>query len=133
VDPSQDQELNRERILEHYESSYHRGRCERYTHFHEDTNPLCGDRVQMSLLLDSDGVFRELYFDGDGCCISQAAASMLVEKFDQSTVEELSRFTARDMLALFGMQLSPARQQCCLLAWRVLRVAVDSPTGKLVG
>jgi hypothetical protein len=44
----------------------------------------------------------------------------------------LSRFTAQDMLAFFGMQLSPVRQLCCLLAWRVLRVAVDSPTGNLI-
>ena len=52
----------------------------------------------MSLHIDDAGTLREVYFDGDGCCISQAAASMLVEKFDGRPVEEVKRFTADDML-----------------------------------
>ena len=59
---------------------------------------------------------REVYFDGDGCCISQAAASMLVEKFDGKPIDEVKQFTAQDMLELFGVRLTPNRQKCCLLA-----------------
>ena len=70
---------------------------------------------------------REVYFDGDGCCISQAAASMLVEHFDGSTVEDIKKFTANDMLELFGVRLTPNRQKCCLLPWRVLQSAIYSP------
>ena len=58
---------------------------------------------------------REVYFNGDGCCISQAAASMIVEKFDGRTIEEVKKFTANDMLELFGVRLTPNRQKCCLL------------------
>ena len=70
---------------------------------------------------------REIYFDGDGCCISQAAASMLVERFDGHTVDEVRQFTANDMLELFGVRLTPNRQKCCLLPWRVLQAAIYSP------
>ncbi len=52
---------------------------------------------------------------------------MLVEKFDGRRVEDVKRFTAKDMLDLFGVRLTPNRQKCCLLAWRVLQAAIYSP------
>ena len=81
----------------------------------------------MELQIDDAGTMKEVYFDGEGCCISQAAASMLVEKFDGKRVEEVKTFTAADMLALFGARLTPNRQKCCLLPWRVLQAAIYSP------
>lgn len=126
--PADEEELYQDHILAHYEDPYHRGRCDHCTHCHEDTNPLCGDWVRLELHIEDGGRFREVYFDGHGCCISQAAASMLVEKFDGKSVEEVRRFTADDMLKLFGARLTPNRQKCCLLPWRVLQAAVYSPT-----
>ena len=125
--PIDEDEIVQERILEHYEDPYHRGSCEYCTHVHEDRNPLCGDVVRMTLHIDDGGKFREVYFDGSGCCISQAASSMLVERFDGKTVEEVKNFTAEDMLKLFGAKLTPNRQKCCLLPWRVLQAAIFSP------
>lgn len=122
-----EEELYQDHILDHYEDPYHRGHCQHCTHCHEDDNPLCGDVVRMELNLDDDGTLREVYFEGDGCCISQASASMLAERFDGRTVEEVKRFTAEDMLALFGARLTPNRQKCCLLPWRVLQAAIYSP------
>ena len=52
---------------------------------------------------------------------------MLVERFDGRTVEEVKKFTAEDMLDLFGARLTPNRQKCCLLPWRVLQAAIYSP------
>jgi nitrogen fixation NifU-like protein len=122
-----EEEIYQDRILEHYEDPYHKGRCEYCTHCHQDSNPLCGDMVRLELHIEDGGRFREVYFDGHGCCISQAAASMLVEKFDGKSVEDVKRFTAEDMLRLFGARLTPNRQKCCLLPWRVLQAAVYSP------
>ena len=82
----------------------------------QDTNPLCGDVIRLELQIDEQGTLKEVYFNGDGCCISQAAASMLVEKFDGKPVEDVKRFTAKDMLDLFGVRLTPNRQKCCLLS-----------------
>ncbi len=125
--PVDKEELYQERIQDHYEDPYHRGRCSRCTHAHQDTNPLCGDVIRLELNIDDAGTLKEVYFDGDGCCISQAAASMLVEKFDGKPAEDVKKFTAKDMLDLFGARLTPNRQKCCLLSWRVLQAAVFSP------
>src|SRR5437660_1478925 len=122
-------ELYQEHILDHYEDPYHRGHAPHATHAHEDDNPLCGDVIHIDLAIDPQGKIKEAFFDGDGCCISQAAASMLVERFDGRTVDEVKRFTAADMLELFGAKLTPNRQKCCLLSWRVLQSAIYSPVG----
>jgi nitrogen fixation NifU-like protein len=125
-----EEELYQDHVLDHYEDPYHRGHCDHCTHCHEDDNPLCGDVVRMELNLDDHGRLREVFFEGDGCCISQASASMLVERFDGKTVEEVRQFSAHDMLDLFGARLTPNRQKCCLLPWRVLQQAVYSPCGQ---
>ena len=120
------EEIYQDHVLEHYECPYHRGLCPLATHAHEDDNPLCGDCVRIELRID-DGRIEEAFFDGDGCCISQASASMLVEHIDGRTVEDIKRFNADDMLTLFGPRLTPNRQKCCLLGWRVLQTAIYSP------
>lgn len=131
--PLEEDELYQERILDHYEEPFHRGRCPHATHAHEDENPLCGDVVRMELALADDGAIRDLYFEGDGCCISQASASMLVEKMQGATIDAVRAFTAQDMLELFGAKLTPNRQKCCLLSWRALQSAIYSPLEKSAG
>jgi nitrogen fixation NifU-like protein len=124
-----EEDIYQEHILDHYEDPYHRGHLDHATHRHEDDNPLCGDVVAVELVIDDQGTIREAYFDGDGCCISQASASMLMERFDGKTVDEVKQFSAKDMLELFGARLTPNRQKCCLLPWKVLQSAIYSPTG----
>jgi nitrogen fixation protein NifU and related proteins len=122
-------ELYQERILDHYEEPFHRGRCPAATHAHEGENPLCGDTVRIELEIGPGGAIRQAYFDGDGCCISQAAASMLIQRIDGLNVEDVKHFTAQQMLDLFGVRLTPNRQKCCLLSWRALQSALYSPIG----
>lgn len=129
-------ELYQDRILDHYEDPFHRGVCPSPTHAHEDDNPLCGDVVRIELQIDRERRVRHAFFSGDGCCISQAAASMLVERTEGKSVDEVKRFSAADMLKLFGAKLTPNRQKCCLLSWRVLQEAIFSPldpTGAAAG
>ncbi len=120
-------ELYRENILDHYEDPYHRGHCRVCTHAHEDDNPLCGDVIRMELQIDPSGRLMEIYFNGEGCCISQASASMLVEAMDGKPADEVKQFSAEAMLELFGPRLTPNRQKCCLLPWQVLQAAIFSP------
>ncbi len=124
--PADEEEIYQEHVLDHYEDPYHRGHCPGATHRHMDDNPLCGDFVQVELRIGDDGRVEEAYFDGDGCCISQASASMVTEKLEGRTVEEVRAFTAEQMLELFGARLTPNRQKCCLLPWRVWQAAVFS-------
>lgn len=117
-----------DRIDDHINEPFHRGHCPDCTHVHEGENPLCGDVVRMELAVDDRGTMRQVFFEGRGCRISQAAASMLAERFDGRSIEEVKQFTAGDMLKLFGARLTPNRQKCCLLSWRVLQAALYSPT-----
>ncbi len=121
-----EEEIYQEHILDNYEDPYHRGVCEHPTHRHEDDNPLCGDVVLVELSVDAEQRVREAWFRGEGCCISQAAASMLMQRIEGLTLEEVRRFTAEQMLTLFGARLTPNRQKCCLLSWRVVQTATFS-------
>ena len=122
-----EQDIYEEHVLDHYEDPYHRGECEGATHAHEADNPLCGDVIHIDLRLSPEGRVEEAWFDGEGCVISQASASMLVEKMEGKSLEEIRGFSAEDMLQLFGPKLTPNRQKCCLLSWRVLQGALHSP------
>ncbi|MEZ6117317.1 MAG: SUF system NifU family Fe-S cluster assembly protein [Pirellulaceae bacterium] len=122
-----EEEIYQEHVMDHYEDPFHRGSCENPSHAHEDDNPLCGDVIRIELRIDSDGKIQDAWFDGDGCCISQASASMLMEQVQGKTVEEVKQFAADDMLELFQAKLTPNRQKCCLLSWRVLQSAIFSP------
>jgi nitrogen fixation NifU-like protein len=122
-----DEEIYQDHILDHYEDPFHRGQLEGATHAHQDKNPLCGDVVRIELVVDEDGKIRNLYFDGQGCVISQASASMLLEEMYGKTVDDVKQFSAEEMLKLYGPRLTPNRQKCCLLSWRVLQEAVHSP------
>jgi nitrogen fixation protein NifU and related proteins len=125
--PTDEEELYQEHILDHYEDPFHRGHLPAATHVHEENNPLCGDVVRIELQLTPDGRIAEAYFAGQGCVISQASASMLLEEMQGKTVDDVKRFSAEDMLKLYGARLTPNRQKCCLLSWKVLQSAVHSP------
>ncbi len=124
---NREEEIYQEHVLDHYEDPYHRGHCQHATHAHEDDNPLCGDVVHVELRISPQGRVEEAWFDGEGCCISQASASMLIEQIEGKTVDEIRQFSAEDMLQLFGARLTPNRQKCCLLSWRVVQTAMHSP------
>jgi nitrogen fixation protein NifU and related proteins len=120
-----DEDIYEDHVLDHYEDPYHRGHLPVATHSHEGKNPLCGDVVHVDLQIDRDGHVSEAWFEGDGCVISQASASMLMEKIEGMSLEELKHFSADEMLRLFGPKLTPNRQKCCLLSWRVVQAALQ--------
>lgn len=122
-----DDEIYGDRVLTHAEDPFNFGELPHPTHSHEEKNPLCGDVVRIELELDEGGRIVDLGFTGDGCRISQASASMLLENMQGKTIEDIKAFGATDMLELFGPRLTPNRQKCCLLSWKVLQMAVHSP------
>ena len=113
-------ELYDDHILDHFESPYHKGQLVEASCTHSDRNPICGDQVTMQVRLDGDKV-AECYFDGKGCAISQAAASILCEAVEGKTIAELRDLQAKDMLAMLKVPLTASRQKCGLLAFKVLK------------
>ncbi len=108
-------------ILDHYECPYHKGHLASPTCAHSEKNPLCGDQIRLELKLDESGRVAEAFFNGKGCAISQAAASILCQHVEGKTLNELRGFQAPEMLQLLKVPLTATRQRCGLLGFKVLK------------
>jgi len=109
----------REYILDHYRNPRNYGTLEKPDVHAEDHNPLCGDQLAMDLILENN-VVKEVRFQGRGCAISQASASMLSELIEGHTLEEVIQLGKSDVLDSLGISISPARTKCAFLSLRVL-------------
>ena len=127
-------ELYDDHILDHFESPYHKGHLPCPTCTHSDRNPICGDQVTLELFIDDQRKVHQAFFDGKGCAISQAAASILCESIEGKSLEELKNFQAQDMLDLLKVRLTASRQKCGLLGFKVLKTMLysldDQPDNK---
>jgi nitrogen fixation protein NifU and related proteins len=109
----------REYILDHYRNPRNYGKLDQADVHSEDSNPLCGDQLSMDLTLDGDRV-SAVRFQGRGCAISQASASMLSEMIEGKTVQEVIALGKDAVLEELGIAISPARTRCAFLSLRVL-------------
>jgi nitrogen fixation protein NifU and related proteins len=124
-------DIYRQYILDHYREPHNHGALEPADIHAADTNPLCGDRIELFLNV-ADGHVTEVRFQGRGCAISQASASMLTEKIEGATLDELRALKPADILEMLGVEIGPARQRCALLSLRVLHQGIQGPyTGRL--
>ena len=115
-------DMYRELILEHYKNPRHHGTLNPADISYEDDNPLCGDRIRIDLRLDGDEKIVEAAFSGQGCAISQASASMLLEDIQGKTLDDIKALAKEDVLDMLGIELGPVRLKCALLAFKVLKV-----------
>lgn len=115
----------RERVLDHYRSPRHRGELEAPDVQAEVENPVCGDVVRIALRIDDQGRVAEAAFEGQGCVLSLAAASMLTEHIHGRSVSEVEALTDEEMLDLLGVELGPVRVKCALLPLRALAQALS--------
>ncbi|HEX7078053.1 MAG TPA: SUF system NifU family Fe-S cluster assembly protein [Candidatus Eisenbacteria bacterium] len=113
----------RQNILDHYQNPRNFGTLDHPDISAEDSNPLCGDKIRMDLMV-KDGRVEDVRFTGVGCSISRAAASMLTEEIKGKTLEEVKRLSRDDVLELLGIELGPVRLKCALLALKTLKVGV---------
>ncbi|MDQ4075882.1 MAG: SUF system NifU family Fe-S cluster assembly protein [Chloroflexota bacterium] len=114
-------DLAREVIIDYYRNPRNKGRLEDATVSHEEKNPTCGDVVRMDLLVEDDRI-KDVRFEGYGCSISQASASMLTELVKGKGLEEVRDITKEDVMEMLGIQLGPARIKCALLGLKALKV-----------
>jgi nitrogen fixation protein NifU and related proteins len=136
-------ELYQEVILDHNKSPRNRRVIDDASQEAEGHNPLCGDRVQVFLKL-TDGRIEDVSFDGVGCAISTASASMMTEAVKGKTVGEAREVfeTFHEMVteegehaalpedlesleALAGVKEFPVRVKCATLAWHTFKAALD--------
>jgi nitrogen fixation protein NifU and related proteins len=133
-------DLYKEVILDHYKSPRNKRSLAGATVSKHKNNPLCGDEITIHARLN-DGTVAEIAFEGQGCSISQASASMLTEAVRGKSVEDASRLAGQfrgmmegavepdedefgDLIALKGVVKYPVRIKCAVLGWDVLQDAL---------
>ena len=117
--------LYRDFILEDYKHPHNKGTLDPHDLHFADSNPTCGDEMSMTLRLDAaGGAIADVAFDGRGCAISQASASILTDGLRGQTLDEVRALNPKDLLDELGVPIGPARLKCALLAYKVLQGAV---------
>ena len=140
-------ELYQDIILEHGKSPRNFGKCEKYTHKAKGHNPLCGDQVQIYVKLDNKKKVEDLSFEGSGCAISMASASImtdLIKGKNENEAKEIvedflgmikenpelkSEYLNEDektkLMCLSGVKQYPMRVKCATLSWHTMISAFD--------
>ena len=114
----------RENILDHGQNMRNKGLLDPSAVDVEANNPLCGDRLRLTLRLDNEGRVSAVGWDGEGCAISQASASMLGEELIGKTLDEIKAINKDDVFELIGIPLSMNRVKCGLLSLKVLTIGL---------
>jgi nitrogen fixation NifU-like protein len=117
-------EMYQDNILDHYENPSHWGTLDHPTFEIRDLNPLCGDEVRIQARLDDSCRLAAIRFQGRGCVISLAAASLLMEAVEGKTLDEVKKLGRQDMLDLLGVPLTTMRVKCAMLPLRALEKAI---------
>ncbi len=127
-----------EEIISHYEHPHNKGKIQNANaELHED-NPVCGDDLTMYCLIEDERI-KDVKFDGNGCSISIASASMLTDFAKGKTLREIEDMDFETIKELIGIDPGPARAKCATLSLKALKGAVflyqhknpDKATGQL--
>ncbi len=109
-----------EHILDLYKHPHNFGTISTPTFHHKETNPLCGDEVEMFVILKNNLV-QDVKFGGHGCAICMACASMLTDEVKGKTAEHILKMGNEDIYRMLGIHLSPSRVKCALLPLFTIR------------
>ena len=115
--------MYQENILDHYKSPRNFGKIAKASVHHHEYNPLCGDEIEMFLII-KDKKVAEIRFHGHGCAISQASASMLTEEIKGKPIEALKKLSKENILEMLGIPISPVRLKCALLSLDTLKNSI---------
>ncbi|QDX40164.1 iron-sulfur cluster assembly scaffold protein [Salarchaeum sp. JOR-1] len=125
-------DMYRQQILDHYKNPRNYGELPDPTFTHEGYNPSCGDEIEFDVELADDGeTIERVAWDGDGCAISQASASMLSGELPGMTLDEVDDLDRDDVLDMLGVEVTPMRIKCAVLAEKVVQDGARVYEGEL--
>lgn len=113
-------DMYRENILDHFKNPRNFGNLENADATQKEVNILCGDEVEVQIKVNGNAI-NDIRFNGRGCAISQAAASILTEFVKGKNFDEIKRLERNDILEMLGIEISPVRLKCALLALYALK------------
>jgi nitrogen fixation NifU-like protein len=115
------EDMYREMILDHYRNPRKKGLVSPADIDYEEDNPVCGDHIHLTVQLDENDVVTDVGWEGEGCAISQASASLLYESLIGMSKEEIRHLDKDHILDMLGIELGPVRLKCALLSLKVLK------------
>lgn len=116
-------DIYKEVILDYYRNPRNFGKLDPHDIEARDTNPLCGDEINMQVKVGNGGTMEQVRYTGRGCAISQASASMLTELAKGKPVDWVRELSKEDILKMLGNpDLGPSRIKCALLGMKVLKM-----------
>ena len=120
-----------ENILHYYKNPKNKGKLDNPTLEFSENNPLCGDHLEMQVNLDENDKIIDIKWDGQGCAISQASASILTQmvKLEGMNLDDVRKFDKDVLLEEIGINLSPNRIKCALLSISTLKSGVITYIG----
>lgn len=118
-------DLYQQNILDHYKKPKHQGELSQASHSGLMANPLCGDRIDIHLLIKDDVVIQ-VKWQGEGCVLSMAAADILAELLLGKSVSDLKKIKQTSLITALGIKPSPSREKCALLSFEALKKALTN-------
>ena len=117
-------QMYQEQILDHYKNPRNFGELKNPSVHHHEKNPLCGDELDLYLVIDAKGKIIDVKISGHGCAISLASASMLSEEIKGKKLSELKQVTKEKIFEMLGIPLSAVRVKCALLPLDTLKNSI---------
>lgn len=116
--------MYRNHILDLYKNPLNKGKISDETTAWEEYNTTCGDKIRISIKVEANKVI-DIKFDGIGCAISIASASLLTENLKGKNIQEIKNMHGEDMIDILGINVSPARIKCALLGFNTAKKAIE--------
>jgi nitrogen fixation NifU-like protein len=114
-----------EEIISQYEHPHNKGKLPKYDVEFHDENPICGDDITIYVKIENDKI-AQVSFEGQGCAISQAGASMLTDFVKGMPITEANRIDYDKIKAIIGLDPGPARMHCAVLSMKALSGALKN-------
>jgi len=120
-------DLYREEILDHYKHPHNRGVLDHASHQAQGNNPLCGDEVTIQIQMTNDKI-QNVAFEGQGCAISVASASLVTDAIKGKSAEEISQMNEQTVTKLLGVEPAASRMKCAMLGLTTVQQALQQAT-----